>query len=150
MVRIIYSAILSVDFVGQALIFLRDHFPPVLFPEVVMPRKISKRAGPSKNSPGKKLHRREKEFTLPSWPVRRGKVPAVRGHKLVLETALTKILGKALKFVAPGVPPKIIISKDKIDHRVRVLDCRQWHRHSARISPEIFEVFQRLIQTESR
>ncbi|MBA4147757.1 MAG: PAS domain S-box protein [Verrucomicrobia bacterium] len=76
--------------------------------------------------------------------VNRKKLPIVFGHHVVLELALRNIVENALKFVAPGVTPKINIWPEQRDGAIRI--CVQ--DNGIGIAPEhqdrIFQVFQRL------
>jgi len=76
-------------------------------------------------------------------------LPAVYGHRIVLQLALANLLSNAMKFVAPGVRPRVRVwpEKEKEGGRVRL-----WvEDNGIGIAPEnvqkIFGVFQRLHNT---
>lgn len=72
------------------------------------------------------------------------KLPRVMGHKALLAQCLSNLLGNAVKFVAPGVQPRIQISAESRDAKVRLkvqdngIGIRPEHRD------RIFGMFQRL------
>jgi signal transduction histidine kinase len=78
-----------------------------------------------------------------------GALPHVRGHQVVLQVMLTNLISNALKFVAPGVPPKVLIRSEDKGERARL-----WiEDNGIGIAPEnrerIFGVFQRLHTSQS-
>ena len=74
--------------------------------------------------------------------------PAVRAHAATLGQVLTNLLANAIKFVAPGVQPRVSIRAEELSQSVLV-----WvEDNGIGIAPEsqerIFNVFQRLHTTE--
>ncbi len=77
-----------------------------------------------------------------------GELPTVEGHRGTLVVLFQNLLDNALKFVAPGSRPEIVISAadEPMSHRISVCDNgigieEQYHR-------SIFDVFQRLHTNE--
>jgi PAS domain S-box-containing protein len=75
-------------------------------------------------------------------------LPPVKGHPIVLHVALGNLFTNALKFVRPGVPPRITVRAETRGSRVRL-----WiEDNGIGIPPDglgkIFGVFQRLHNTE--
>jgi signal transduction histidine kinase len=75
---------------------------------------------------------------------RKGRLPVVSGHHAVLHAVLANLVSNGLKFVAPGVQPKVEVCAEEKDDWVRV-----WVTDNGiGIAPEnrerIFGVFQRL------
>jgi PAS domain S-box-containing protein len=79
---------------------------------------------------------------------KKGQLPAVLGHRVMVHAVLANLISNALKFVAPGVQPKITVSAEN-----RGANLRVWVADNGiGIAPEnrakIFGVFQRLHSTE--
>jgi signal transduction histidine kinase len=75
-------------------------------------------------------------------------LPTVRGHDATLGQCLANLLGNALKFVAPGRPPKVRFYAEDSGETVRL-----WlEDNGIGIAPEyqerIFRVFEQLNRTE--
>ena len=75
-------------------------------------------------------------------------LPAVLGHRLTLGQVLSNLVSNAMKFVAPGVPPRVRVRGEILDSRVRL-----WvEDNGIGIPPEhharIFGVFERLHKQE--
>jgi signal transduction histidine kinase len=73
-----------------------------------------------------------------------GPFPAVLAHRISLEQVISNLVSNAVKFVAPGIPPRVRITAEKRDDRVRL-----WvEDNGIGIAPEhrdrIFGVFQQL------
>jgi signal transduction histidine kinase len=76
-------------------------------------------------------------------------LPAVRGNRVTLSQALTNLVSNAVKFVAPGVEPRVTVRAEPKEKSVRLwvedngigIPCEHHDR--------IFGVFQRLQQEES-
>lgn len=80
---------------------------------------------------------------------KKGTLPLVRGHPVVLQTILANLLSNAMKFVAPGVKPVIVVSTEERGEYSRI-----WvEDNGIGIAPQnrakIFGVFQRLHASES-
>ncbi|MDP3543764.1 MAG: ATP-binding protein [Elusimicrobiota bacterium] len=76
-------------------------------------------------------------------------LPRVQGHKVQLKQAVYNLVSNALKFTAPGVAPRVSVTAEERDGRVRL-----WVRDNGiGIAPEhqerIFGVFQRLHGVEA-
>ena len=75
-------------------------------------------------------------------------LPAVMGHEATLDQILVNLLSNAMKFVAPGVKPRIRISGSQEQERVRLwvadngIGIAPAHHH------QIFGVFDRLHRSE--
>ena len=80
----------------------------------------------------------------PGVVVVEGPLLPVLGHEASLTQCLTNLLGNAVKFVAPGVQPKVVIYTQPVDDRVRI--CVR--DNGIGISPDgqrrLFAIFQRL------
>ena len=75
---------------------------------------------------------------------RKGRLPKVTGHKVVLEAAFSNLLANALKFVPPETPPKITIWPEEQNKQVRIWIADNGIGIEPRYQSKIFEVFQRL------
>jgi PAS domain S-box-containing protein len=80
---------------------------------------------------------------------KRGTLPHVYGNRVVLQVALINLLANALKFVAPGTRPKVILRPEMRQEYLRL-----WvEDNGIGIAPEnlgkIFGVFQRLHKQET-
>lgn len=78
-----------------------------------------------------------------------GPWPAVKGHQATLCQVVANLLGNALKFVSPGVPPRVRLWTEQADQRVRL-----WIEDNGfGIAPEhqerIFRIFERLHGAET-
>src|SRR5205085_10718054 len=71
-------------------------------------------------------------------------LPAIRGHRITIVQVLTNLISNAVKFVAPGVRPRVRVRADSREQWVRL-----WvEDNGIGIAPEhqerIFKVFERL------
>jgi PAS domain S-box-containing protein len=81
--------------------------------------------------------------------VKKGPLPRVFGNRVVLQVALSNLLGNAMRFVAPGTRPKVILRPEMRQEYLRL-----WiEDNGIGIAPEnlgkIFGVFQRLHKPET-
>jgi PAS domain S-box-containing protein len=75
---------------------------------------------------------------------RKGRLPKIRGHKVVLEAAFSNLLSNALKFVPPETSPKITIWPEEQNKHIRIWVADNGIGIEPRYHSKIFEVFQRL------
>jgi PAS domain S-box-containing protein len=75
---------------------------------------------------------------------RKGRLPKIRGHKVVLEAAFSNLLANALKFVPPETSPKITIWPEEQNKHIRIWIADNGIGIEPRYHSKIFEVFQRL------
>lgn len=80
---------------------------------------------------------------------RKGKLPKISGHKVVLEAAFSNLLTNALKFVRPRTTPKVTIWPEEEDTQIRIWIADNGIGIEPRYHDKIFEVFQRLHPQES-
>lgn len=76
--------------------------------------------------------------------VRKGRLPNVLAHSLVLETALSNLLTNALKFVPPETAPQVSIWADERDRQVCIWVADNGIGIDPKYHRKIFEVFERL------
>lgn len=79
---------------------------------------------------------------------RKGKLPVVNGHHAVLHAVLANLLSNALKFVAPGVHPRVQVSAETKEDCVRVWVADNGIGIAPENREKIFGVFQRLHSVE--
>ena len=76
--------------------------------------------------------------------IENGALPPVMANEAVLTQCIANLLGNAVKFVAPGVKPRVRIRAEQDDRRVRL----SFQDNAIGIAPEyqekIFSIFQRL------
>ncbi len=70
-------------------------------------------------------------------------LPSVKGHRVMLSQVLCNLLGNAMKFVAPGVEPRICLSARTVGEGVRIEVCDNGIGIDPRDRESIFEVFRR-------
>lgn len=75
-------------------------------------------------------------------------LPAVQANETLLEQILTNLLLNALKFVAPGVIPKVLLRAEILDSMVRLWVEDNGIGIAPQYQEKIFGVFQRLHTTE--
>lgn len=75
---------------------------------------------------------------------KKGRLPPLRGHPAVLHAILSNLIGNALKFVAPGVRPKVEVSAETTGDWVRVWVADNGIGIAQENQEKIFGVFQRL------
>ncbi len=80
--------------------------------------------------------------------VHRERLPKIIAHDLVLQVGFTNVLSNALKFVGPGVKPKIEIWPEARHENVRIWIQDNGIGIDEQYQKKIFEVFQRLHTTE--
>ena len=73
-----------------------------------------------------------------------GSLPPVWANPLALEQVLINLLSNALKFVQPGVPPKVTIRAQELDSRVRVVVEDNGIGIPLEQQKRIFDIFERL------
>jgi len=80
---------------------------------------------------------------------RKGKLPKISGHKVVLEAAFSNLLTNAIKFVPPDTRPKVTIWPEEQEKQIRIWIGDNGIGIEPRYHQKIFEVFQRLHPQES-
>lgn len=80
---------------------------------------------------------------------RKGKLPTISGHKVVLEAAFTNLIMNALKFVPPKTVPVITVWSEACDQQIRIWIADNGIGIDQRYHQKIFEVFQRLHSQEA-
>jgi PAS domain S-box-containing protein len=75
---------------------------------------------------------------------RKGKLPKIRGHQVVLEAAFSNLIANALKFVPPEKSPRVTIWSEQEDKKVRIWIADNGIGIEPRYHTKIFEVFQQL------
>jgi signal transduction histidine kinase len=75
---------------------------------------------------------------------RKGRLPAVMGHGVALEAALSNLLTNALKFVPAHTAPKVSIWTEEHDNRVSISIADNGIGIPEHHKKKIFQVFQRL------
>jgi len=78
-----------------------------------------------------------------------GPLPPVWANPLALEQVLVNLLSNALKFVQPGVPPKVTIRAQEHDSRVRVVVEDNGIGIPLEQQKRIFDIFERLHSTDA-
>jgi two-component system CheB/CheR fusion protein len=78
----------------------------------------------------------------------RDPIPTARCNETLLEQVLSNLILNALKFVAPGVTPKVVISAENCDSMIRVWIEDNGIGIDTVYQQRIFGVFQRLHTTE--
>jgi signal transduction histidine kinase len=73
-----------------------------------------------------------------------GALPVVIGHEATLTQALANLLGNAMKFVAPGVVPKVTIRSEDLGDRVRLWVEDNGIGIPAAMQERAFRLFERL------
>jgi PAS domain S-box-containing protein len=87
----------------------------------------------------------EREIVERSAQVRKKcRLPRLSGHPLVLQVALTNLISNALKFVKPGVRPKITIWSEERRNWIRIWIADNGIGIAPENQTKIFGVFQRL------
>ena len=80
---------------------------------------------------------------------RKGRLPRISGHKVVLEAAFSNLITNALKFVRPQTTPKVTIWPEVHDKQIRIWIADNGIGIDPRYHQKIFEVFQRLHPQEA-
>ncbi len=80
---------------------------------------------------------------------RKGRLPKISGHKVVLEAAFSNLISNAMKFVPPHTRPKVTIWPEELDKQVRIWIGDNGIGIEPRYHQKIFEVFQRLHPQET-
>lgn len=75
-------------------------------------------------------------------------LPQVLGHSPVLEQALTNLISNALKFVDPGVPPRVVVRSECLPEAVRLAVTDNGIGIASQHHDRIFNVFERLHRPE--
>jgi PAS domain S-box-containing protein len=75
---------------------------------------------------------------------RKGRLPTVMGHRVVLEAAFSNLLSNGLKFVPPGNTPEVTIWPEEQEREVRIWFADNGIGIDPQHQKRIFEVFQRL------
>ncbi len=75
---------------------------------------------------------------------RKGQLPRVMGHKVVLEAVFSNLLSNAIKFVPPDIRPEVMIWPENREQQVRVWVADNGIGIEPQYHQKIFEVFQRL------
>lgn len=85
------------------------------------------------------------EFHTPPGTVRiRGRLAPVLGHDASLTQCLTNLIANAVKFVAPGVEPKVFVSTRELGDRVRICVTDNGIGISPANQRRLFAIFERL------
>jgi PAS domain S-box-containing protein len=80
---------------------------------------------------------------------RKGKLPKISGHKVVLEAAFSNLISNAMKFVRPHTRPKVTIWPEEKAKQIRIWIGDNGIGIEPRYHQRIFEVFQRLHPQEA-
>jgi signal transduction histidine kinase len=80
---------------------------------------------------------------------RKGKLPKISGHKVVLEAAFSNLISNAMKFVRPHTRPKVTIWPEEQAKQIRIWIGDNGIGIEPRYHQKIFEVFQRLHPQEA-
>src|SRR3569833_1332622 len=75
---------------------------------------------------------------------KKSRLPRLAGHPLVLQVALTNLISNALKFVKPGVRPKVTVWSEERQNWIRIWIADNGIGIAPENQSKIFGVFQRL------